>query len=67
MLVKNELYDFVEVTQAQNLDKQVYFIENNVEVYRKASRLLTVERERRNIVKMNSISNLFNLHSIENV
>ena len=67
MLAKDGLYDFVEATQARNLDKQVYLIEDNAGAHRKASRLLTAERERRSIVKVDWIPNSPDLNPIEDV
>ena len=52
LLKKNDLYDFVQVTQVRNSHRQIYLIENNVEAHKKISRLLTKERERRDIVKI---------------
>ena len=52
LLKKDGLYDFVQATQARNPHRQIYLIEDNAGAHKKASRLLTKERERRGIVKI---------------
>ena len=67
LLRKNDLYNFVQVTQARNSHRQIYLIEDNVEVYKKVSRLLTKERERRDIMKIDWMFNSPELHFIKNI
>ena len=67
MFNKDGLYDFVEITQKRHSDRQVWLIEDNVGVHRKASRLLEEERRKRNIKKIDWVANSPDLHFIEDV